>query len=306
MKKVYVTMKFDEDQKEKLANLFPQYEFIYEEDPDVEIIIGNYKPEELKKFKKLKWIQTSAVGVNNYIKDGNIPDGVILTNAVDVHSKEVAEHIFAVIISMTRKLHLYRDNQRKHEWKDMGGVKEITNLKVCIVGFGDIGKQLALLLKGLGIYVIGVKRTINEKPDYVDELYTNKDLDKAISDADYVVSVLPGNKANEHIFTTETFKQMRKDSIFINAGRGNLYTEETLKEVLDKRIIAGISSDVFESEPLSKDSPLWDYDNFVITPHIAGSYRLRSAKDRLLDLVIENLNRYQSGEELLHIVKERE
>ena len=306
MKKVFVNIKADEKYRQRLGAISDRYEFVYEPDPDANIILGNYAPGKLKEFKNLEWIQTAAVGVDAFIKDGNLKEGVILTNAVDVHSVEVAEHLFAMIMSMTRKFYLYRDDQKEHLWTDEGMTKELTKLRVAVIGFGDIGKALAKLLKGIGIHVIGVKRTMIEKPDCLDELYTDKDLDKAISDADAVVSILPGNRDNAYLFTVDTFRKMRPDAIFINAGRGNLCSTETIREVLDQRIIAAISLDVFEEEPLPKDSPLWDYRNLVITPHVAGSYRLESTYEKFFALAEENLRRYISGQQLLHVVKERE
>ncbi len=306
MKKVFVNIRTDEKQRQRLEAISDQYEFVYEPDLDANIILGNYSPRKLKEFRNLEWIQTAAVGIDSFIKDGNLKEGVILTNAVDVHSVEVAEHLFAMIMSMTRKFHLYRDDQKEHLWTDEGMTKELTKLKVTIIGFGDIGRVLAKLLKGIGIYVIGVKRTMIDKPDCLDELYINKDLDKAISDVDVVVSVLPGNNENAYLFTVDTFRKMRPDTIFLNAGRGNLCSTETIKEVLDQHIIAAIGLDVFENEPLPKDSPLWDYKNLIITPHVAGSYRLESAYEKFFALAEENLRRYISGQELLHVVKERE
>ena len=306
MKKVFVNIKTDEKYRQRLEVVSDQYRFVYEPDPDANIILGNYAPGRLKEFRNLEWIQTAAVGVDAFIKNGNLKEGVILTNAVDVHSVEVAEHLFAMIMSMTRKFYLYRDDQKEHVWTDEGMTRELTKLKVAIIGFGDIGKALAKLLKGIRIHVIGVKRMMIEKPDCLDELYTDKDLDKAISDADVIVSVLPGNRDNAYLFTVDTFRKMRSDAIFINAGRGNLCSTETIREVLDRHIIAAISLDVFEEEPLPKDSPLWDYRNLVITPHVAGSYRLESTYEKFFALAEENLRRYISGQQLLNVVKERE
>ena len=306
MKKVLVTTKLTEQQKKRLEEGFPDLQFVYEKDDDVNIILGNYPAEKLKDFPKLEWIQTGAVGVEKYMQKGILKDGVILTNAVDVHSQEVAEHVLAMILAMVKKLYLYRDDQAQKKWIDEGKVKEIGKLKVAIVGLGDIGKTLARMLKGLNVHVIGVKRTLIDKPAYVDELYTSQDLDKAISDVDVVVTLLPGNKANRHLFTVDTFRKMRKDTVMVNAGRGNLYSYETLKTVLDEHIIEAISTDVYEEEPVKADSELWNYRNLVMTPHIAGSYHLDSAKEKFLDLCENNLHRYMNGEELLHIVKERE
>lgn len=306
MKKVFVPVKLNDSQKQKISAVSDQYEFTYEKDLDANIILGNYNPDELKNFKNLEWIQTTAVGVDAFIKKGILKDNVVLTNAVDIHSQEVAEHILGMMMSMIKKQYLYRDNQYNHLWNDEGRVKSIKGLRVCIVGFGDIGRNLAKTLKDMGMYVIGVKRKMIEKPDYIDELYTNEDMLKAISDVDVVVTVLPGTKENTHLFTLDTFKTMRKDTILINAGRGNLYSEEVLCEVLDKHIIEAIGMDVFEVEPVNKESKLWDYKNLVITPHVAGFFHLSQALDDYVDLLVENLTRYAKGEELKYVVKERE
>ena len=234
------------------------------------------------------------------------PTGTILTNAVGVHTKEVAEHILATILTLLKNQHLYRDNQNNRLWKDEGKVKSIDDLKVAIVGFGDIGNTLAKKLKALGMYIIGVKRTLIDKPEYVDELYTNDSLKTAVSGADVVVTVLPGNKTNEHIFDLDVFKCMKNDTIFINAGRGNLYKEETLIEAIDKGLISKVGLDVFEKEPLSPDSKLWGYRNVLITPHVAGNYHLQDAHDKMVELIYENLERYINGEALLNVVKERD
>lgn len=306
MKKVFVPVKLNDSQKQKISAVSDRYEFTYEKDLDANIILGNYNPNELKDFKNLEWIQTTAVGVDAFIKKGILKDNVVLTNAVDIHSQEVAEHILGMMMSMIKKQYLYRDNQYNHLWNDEGKVKSIKGLRVCIVGFGDIGRNLAKTLKDMGMYVIGVKRKMIEKPDYLDELYTNEDMLKAISDVDVVVTVLPGTKENTHLFTLDTFKAMREDTILINAGRGNLYSEEVLCEVLDKHIIEAIGMDVFEVEPVNKDSKLWDYKNLVMTPHVAGFFHLSQALDDYVDLLVENLTRYAKGEELKYVVKERE
>ena len=306
MKKVFVNFRFNEKQKAELEQLCPEFSFVYEEAADARIIIGNYPVSKLQKFRQLEWIQTSAVGVDAYIRKGVLKDDTVLTNAVDVHTIEVAEHLLGVILMMIKRLHTYRDYQSDHLWKDAGKVKEISRLRVCIVGLGDIGSHLARLLKSLGVYVIGVKRSRINKPDYVDELYLSEQLKEAISNVDVVVSVIPGNSANRHLFDLDTFKAMRRDCILINAGRGNLYSEEVLLQVLKEQIIEAVGTDVFETEPLPADSPLWDYPNLLITPHVAGGYHLSSASDRFFELAKDNLLRYHEGKKLRNIVEERE
>ncbi len=254
----------------------------------------------------MKWIQLSAVGYDRYIAKGILNDGVLLTNGVGVHTQEVAEHVFAVMLMMIKNGQLYRDNQHGHVWRDEGKVKSFQDMKVAIVGFGDIGNCLAKMCKALGMYVIGVKRKPIEKPDCLDELYLSNDLHEAVSNVDAAISVLPGNKENEHLFDLDTFKAMREDCIFINAGRGNLYTEDTLKEVLDKKIIKAVAADVFAKEPLPQDSDLWDYPNLYITPHAAGNFHLQIAHETFVRLAEENLKRYLGNEELKYLVTQRE
>lgn len=306
MKKVFVNVKLNDEQKKRLENVSKEYEFTYTLDKEANIIIGNYTPSELKDFKNLEWIATSAVGVDAFTKKGILNDGVILTNAVDVHSREVAEHILGMMLAMIKKIYLYRDNQYEHNWHDELGVKSIEGLRVSIIGLGDIGKCLAKICHNMGMYVIGIKRTMIEKPEYVDELYTNKDMDKGIENVDVIVTVLPGTKENTHLFTLETFKKMKPDAILVNAGRGNLYSEEVLKKVLDEKIIQAIGMDVFEVEPIAKENNLWDYKNLLVTPHVAGYFHLESARDKYVDLIEENLRRYINSEELKYIVKERD
>ena len=306
MKKVCVAASLTAEQKRRLEEACPQYRFVYDKDEDADIVIGYLPIAELKKFEKLEWLQTLSAGVERYIARGALKDGVILTNASGVHTREVAEHLLAVLLMMVKKLHIYRDDQKLHAWKDEGQVKEITKLRVTILGLGDIGSYLARQLKALGIYVIGVKRKAIEKPDYVDELYTNEEMDRAISDVDAVISLLPGNRENVGLFTVDTFRKMRSDCIFINAGRGNLCDEKTLETVLDEKIIAGIAADVYPTEPLPAESPLWDHENLMVTPHAAGNYHLDSAMETLVDLCIENLNRYSEGKPLKNLISERE
>lgn len=311
MKKVLVSVPVDSEQKKQLQDVSSDYEFHYPGEKNLnlsqmEIIIGNVSAEKLQNCEKLRWLQTASVGVDKYIRKGVLNDEVILTNAVDIHTREVSQHCLAVLLMMIKKIHLYHNDQKKHLWKDEGMVKELDQLKVCILGLGNIGKDLARMLKALHVYVIGVKRTKTEKPDCVDELYLKEDLSKAIRDVDALISILPGNKENENFLTIEHFRQMRSDSVFINAGRGNLCSEETIRQVLDEKIIAGMALDVFVKEPLPKDSPLWDYENLVITPHAAGSYHLKSAKEAFIALCVENLRRYDCGEPLKNIVTIRE
>lgn len=309
MKKVFVNVDFSKEQFSRLESISKDFTFVYNKDEsiyDSDIIVGNYPPKELKNFTNLDLILLTAVGYDAYIKKDVLNENTTLCNAVDVHSKEVAEHSLALILELVKNLHLYKNNQFNHCWKDEGQIKSIDGLRVCVVGLGDIGNYLSKLLKSLGMYVIGVKRTMIDKPEYIDELYTSKDLKTAISNVDVVVTLLPGTKDNEHLFDLEMFKSMKPDTVLVNCGRGNLYDNNLLYEVLKDNIIRACAADVFEIEPLPSDHKLYELDNFVLTPHVAGYFHLQDCKDKYFELVYENLRRYSNKEELLHVVKERE
>lgn len=309
MKKVFVNVKFTDEQKKKLESVPGDYKFVYDKNDDIydsNIIVGNYPAADLKNFSNLELLLLTAVGYDAFIKKGILNDSTILCNAVDVHSREVAEHTMALVLQLVKNLHLYKNNQAKHLWQDEGIVKSVEGLRVAIIGFGSIGRCLAKLLKGLGMYTIGVKRKMIDKPDYLDELHTNEDMEEVISDVDVVVSILPGTSENYHLFTMDTFKKMKPDTILVNCGRGNLYDTAVLQEVLEKKIIKAAAADVFEVEPLPEDSKLYNLDNFVVTPHIAGFFHLESAKEDFLNLICDNLTRYAKGEELRYVVSERE
>ena len=309
MKKVFVNVKFNDEQKKKLESVSSNYQFVYDKSNDIydsEIIVGNYPANDLKNFNNLELLLLTAVGYDAFIKKGVLNDSTILCNAVDIHSREVAEHTLALLIELVKKLNQYKNNQTNRLWHDEGIVKSYSGLRVAIIGFGDIGNCLAKMLKGLGMYVIGVKRKMIEKPDYIDELHTNKDMDEVISNVDAVVSLLPGTAENVHLFTMDTFKKMKPDTVFINCGRGNLYEEEVLYEVLKNKVIAAAAADVFEVEPLPENSKLYELDNFVVTPHVAGFFHLDSALDDYLNLICDNLKRYDNNEELRYVVTKRE
>ena len=247
MKKVLVEHALTEKQKQQFLALSDKYEFVFgTEDKDAQIVVGNFSPAQIKELKNLELYISAWVGYDAFIKKGVLKDSTLLVNAVDVHTEEVAEHMFVLMLSMVKNLHLYRDNQADHKWKDEGKVKSISELTVAILGLGHIGNLLAKYCKALGMYVIGVKRTIDQKPDYVDELLPIGDLDEILPRVDVVLSVLPSSEQTKHMFTLDRFKLMKKDAILINAGRGDLIEPNLLCDVLDQGIISGVGQDVFE------------------------------------------------------------
>ena len=145
---------------------------------EANIIIGNVAPFYLKEAKNLEWLQLNSAGADPYVKKGVLPENVILTNATGAYGPGVAEHMLAVLFSLQKKLHLYRDNQNQCQWHDEGAVMSLRGGTLLIVGLGDIGLYFARLMKNFGYHIIGIKRRLGQEPQYVDELHKRDDLDK--------------------------------------------------------------------------------------------------------------------------------
>lgn len=232
-----------------------------------------------------------------YLKPGVLRDEVLLCNATGAYSKTVAEHGLAVTLALQKKLPLYRDGQRGHVWRDRGLVTSIADATVLVVGLGDIGLHYARLVKALGATVIGLKRRPGEAPDCVDELYTTDRLDEVLPRADVIFSVLPGTPETTHLYTAERFALMKSGAIFVNCGRGSAVETEVLRQALASGQIAAAGVDVTEVEPLPADSPLWDLENLLLTPHVAGEYHLPETFERIVDITAKNLALWLEGKE---------
>lgn len=309
-KNVLVVIPVDKRHKEKLEKAGEGCQFTYSSPKDVtesmiseaQIIIGNVPAEKIKASEKLELLQLNSAGADNYIKPGILDSRTILTNATGAYSKAVAEHMFAMMFMLQKKLHLYRDAQARTEWTDEGTVVSITDATVLVVGLGDIGLHFARMTKALGAYTIGVKRRMGECPEGVDELYTTDQLDEVLPRADVIVSFLPGTKATNHIYTKERFALMKDQAIFLNGGRGSAVDSNVLCEAIKEHQIAAAGIDVTEPEPLPSEHPLWKMKNVMITPHISGQYHLPETFERIVNIAADNLLSYLNGQPLKNIV----
>ena len=297
MKKVLVVLPVNGQQKEKIRNSCPEFDFTFEESGKVteqmiaeaNAIVGNIPAGKLRSAEKLELLQLNSAGADQYIADGILPAGAVLANATGAYNKTVAEHTFALALELMKNLHLYRDNQRQNAWKDEGKAGSFENAKVLIVGCGSIGLRFARYAGAFGAYTIGVKTKAGELPDELDELWATDNLDQVLPQADLVVSFLPQTKDTVHIFNRRTFSLMKKTAIFINCGRGSAVNHEDLEYALKNGLIASAAIDVCEEEPLSASSSLWNIENLVITPHVAGGYHLDDTLDQIVDISVRNL-----------------
>lgn len=310
MKKVLILMELSSGQRKKLeaagagsALTFSSPDRVSKEDiQEANVIIGLPKADMIQASENLELLQLESAGADAYTAPGVLNEKTALTNATGAYSQAVAEHALALTLMLQKKLHLYRDGQRAARWQDRGCVSSLRGGTVAVVGLGDIGGYYARLVKYMGAYVIGVKRRPSACPEYVDELMLTEQLNEVLPRADVVMSVLPNTPATRYIYTDESFRLMKDSAIFINCGRGNAVSAQTLYRALTEGQIAAAGIDVAETEPLPENSPLWGLENLMITPHISGSHHLPETVDRIVDICAGNLHAFLNGGKLKNVV----
>ncbi len=262
------------------------------------IVVGCVGPEFLRKCPGLKWCQTWSAGVDPYLAPGALQEGVILTSAVGAYGQSVSEVMLASLLSVMKRLPTYRDNQRERRWADAGRVKTLRGETVLLLGTGDIGSHLAELVKALGARTIGLNRHPEKPLPCFDELYHISKLDELLPQARVVAMSLPGTAETAHIMDARRLSLMKPDAILVNAGRGGAVDCLALAQALRDGKLWGAALDVTEPEPLPQDHPLWDCETLVLTPHVAGGDHLPCIMPNIVDIALDNLRRYHSGEPL--------
>lgn len=266
-----------------------------------DIILGNVPPSLLRE-KKLELMQLTSAGADAYVAPGLLDRSTPLCCCTGAYSQSVAEHALAMTLMLQKDLHKYRDAQARHEWIDGGRTYSMSDAVVVVVGLGDIGRYYARQAKALGAYVIGVKRRASDKPDFVDELVTTDAVDGVLGRGDVIAAFLPGTDKTYHFFSDERFALMKPSAVFINCGRGTAVSAEALELALREGKIRSAGVDVFETEPLSADSSLWELEDLSITPHASGFFHLPVTLERVMDICVTNLRACLSGGELRNIV----
>lgn len=272
---------------------------------EADAVLGDVDEDLLPAAEKLAWLQIPWAGADAFLRPGVLRPDTVLTNSSGAYGLTVSEHMLAVTLALVRRLNQYARNQAQRIWMPMGRILSIEGATVLVLGLGDIGGSYARKMKALGAYVIGVRRSAAEKPDYLDEQFTIESLDELLPRADIVAMVLPGGDATAHIMDERRLRLMKKGAYLINDGRGNAIDPQALLRVLEEGRLAGAAIDVTEPEPLPPDDPLWAQERLLITPHISGRFLLQETFERVVRIAGENLARYVRGEPLTHVVNRK-
>ena len=269
---------------------------------DCEIFFGMLPPELLRQAKSLKWLQCSFAGVDRYADQAQYAENIAITNASGAYGITISEHMVVTLLMLMRRMPEYHEMQKKREWYCVGQIKSVMNSVITVVGVGDIGSNFAKRVLPMGAFVRGVRRTEGPKPDFVDEIYTVDRLDEAITGADVVALCLPGTGETRRLFDRERMLKMKPGAILMNVGRGNAVDLSALDELLRSGHLGGAAIDVTEPEPLPPEHPLWTAPHALITPHISGNTSLPLTCDIIVDIFLDNLERYSKGQALQHLV----
>lgn len=268
----------------------------------IELFLGGPKKEELEQLPNVKIVQLFSAGANKYTW---IDDSIILANAYGAYGQGIAEHMLAVTLCFQKDFFYYLNKQRNHEWSRTGKVFMAHSAKVLSVGMGSIGTEYLRLMSLLGADCYGVRRTVHDKPSFVKEVYTMDALDKILPEFDVIALSLPETDETKYLFNGERLRKMKKNAILMNVGRGSAIVTADLIQVLKEGYFQGVSLDVTDPEPLTKNNVLWNFDNVQITPHISGGFTSIANYDNVMNVVKENIQRYLDGKEPLHIVNKK-
>lgn len=247
---------------------------------------------------RLKYVQSLSAGTDQYDRPTFQQHGITLASAAGGNAAAVSEHAVALMLGITRKLFIARDDQHKKFWSGMKGdflqrEDELNGKTAIVVGMGNIGRRLIRLLKAFDMTVIGVRANPASGAEGADEVHATSALPEILPRADFVVLVCPLTAETTGLIGEAALAAMKPSAYLINCARGKVADEAALIVALENRVIRGAGLDVMATEPLPAESPLWTLPNAFLTPHTAGE--TCAYEDNVLDIMMENIARLQAG-----------
>jgi phosphoglycerate dehydrogenase-like enzyme len=282
-----------------------------EEVADAEAFLGKITPPLLARARKLRWVQSFTASLEHYVFPELVNHSCVLTNMRGLFSDVIADHVFGYILAFARNLHLYLRRQMEGRWAPVGGGMDpqpfttgpsavtpvdrshvhLSDAVLGVVGMGHIGREVARRGRAFGLKILGV-----DPLPRGDDAWPMSRLDDLLAASDYVVICAPHTPETAGMFHRGRIRKMKRTAILINIGRGAILPLADLTAALEAGEIAGAALDVFETEPLPPDHPLWKRENVILTPHVAAASV--HIAERHLALLIDNVARFVRGDEL--------
>ena len=291
-----------------LKGKYPEVEFVHcsdrealvDEIADVDIYVGGWiNRDVLLAAKKLKWIQSVSSGVDGFVRVPELVESsVYLTSAVGTHGACLAESAMAMIFAFTRGIRHCVFVQQQHSWsagKEVcSGMVELTGSTMGIIGLGVVGRALAKRAQAFDMRVIAVDMYPKDKPDHVSELWGLERLDDLLRESDYVVVAVPRTPKTLGMIGAEQIALMKPGAMLVGISRGGIIDQTALAQALREKRLAAAALDVSDPEPLPEDNELWELDNLLMTPHIAGGTQFEMA--HVISIFRENLDRFLNSD----------
>jgi phosphoglycerate dehydrogenase-like enzyme len=288
-------------------------EAIEQRAPDAEIILysgltGQAAPFEAvwRHAPKVKWVHSLAAGVEKLLIPELIDSPVPVTNARGVFKRPLAEFAVLGMLYFYKRVRRLVESQRAHRWDDFA-VDWLPGKVMGVIGYGEIGRECAMLAKALGVKIYATRRKpeLSNADPYLDKIFGLADLNEMLREIDVLLAAAPLTPATRHMIGEPEFAVMKTSAIVINVGRGPVIDEVALVRALREGRLGGAALDVFETEPLRADHPFWDMENVLISPHCTDRTRDPDWLDLTMQCFLENFDRYVNGQPLLNVVDKK-
>ena len=269
---------------------------------DAEAVLGD-TPRFALNAPGLRWICSPSAGVNHFTKsEAFINSGVMLSNSSGAYGTTISEHVVMVVLNMLRRIPEYQERIAAKEWYRNYPIKSVRESSITIMGTGDIGKSIAVRMRSfVPERIAGMNTTGMDDSGLFDEIITADGLDGILPATDILIMALPLTEKTNHILNPERLALLPDGALVVNVGRGGCIDQEALiKELKSGRLRAAL--DVFEKEPIPEDSELWDCPNLMITPHVSGDLMLPYTVQKIVDMFLEDFERYNAGDKPLRLV----
>ncbi len=304
----WIAIRLHQEFPDVTAVLLPEYDRLQEEIANADVFVGlSLQAKQFTAARKLRWIHSPAAAVHQLMMPEVVSSKVLVTNAARVHGPVVAEHALALLLALAKRLpqavrlQTSRSWGQQALWDGLPKPREVAGATACLIGMGSIGSEFAVRAKALGMRVLAVREHLEMGAGAADEVFSSPQIDDALRQADYIVIAAPLTPATRGLMNAQRLALMKKDACLINVSRGQVVDEEALIAALAAGTIGGAALDVFAVEPLPVASPLWDFENLLITPHSAAL--TEHLWERHYLFLAQNLRRFLAGEELLGMVE---
>ncbi|MEV4316253.1 D-2-hydroxyacid dehydrogenase [Actinocrispum sp. NPDC049592] len=265
---------------------------------------GTLPADLLRHATRLRWLQAPQAGPPpGFYHADLIAHPVRVTNMRDTYTDHVATHTMALVLSLARGIPMYVRAQEQSRWApdwDPGSVLALAEIRALVVGVGAIGAEVGRMLAAFGTQVVGIDARRTDAPEGFTTVRPPDTVDDEIPRADLVILAIPHTPETEGLINPRRLKLFRKSAYLINIGRGPLVQLDALNHALEVKELAGAALDVFETEPLPAEHPLWQRKNVLITPHVAGAGP--HSEERRFAVILENAKRFAAGEPLINVV----